>query len=329
MGVREFLPHDHYIQKVTEIVDLERIASSRFKIISDPIYGASKGILVQALKGIGTYVEEIRGEDNPIFGGYQPEPIGKNLAPLVEKVLRSKADIGFSFDGDGDRLGAVDSRGRFMNAHEIFALILWHLHENRKWTGGVTKTFSTSRIIDSMARQYGLPLYETPIGFKYIAHLMLEKDILIGGEESGGIGVKNHIPEKDAILNSLLLLEAMAYENNDIGSILENLMKTFGIFHFHRTDINIPDNEEKESILSGLLNSPPGKMADLDVIDVRTLDGVKYIFSDDSWILFRPSGTEPVLRMYVEARSHDVAGKLLKGGEELIKNALTGKAHRF
>jgi phosphomannomutase len=327
--ITRFIPHENYIKRVTEIVDLERIASSRFKIISDPIYGASKGILVQALKGIGTYVEEIRGEENPIFGGYQPEPIGKNLAPLVEKVLRSKADIGFSFDGDGDRLGAVDSRGRFMNAHEIFALILWHLYENRKWTGGVTKTFSTSRIIDIMAKKYGLPLYETPIGFKYIAHLMLEKDILVGGEESGGIGVKNHIPEKDAILNSLLLLEAMSYVGKDIGSILENLMRAHGFFYFHRTDINIPDNGEKESILSYLLNSPPRTMGDLEIADVRTLDGVKYMFSDDSWILFRPSGTEPLLRMYVEARSHENAGKILRGGEELIKAAGSGIELKF
>lgn len=318
-GIREFSPHENYIKKVTDLVDLERIANSRFKIISDPIYGVNQGLMEKALKGVGTYVEEIRGEYNPIFGGYQPEPIGRNMAPLVEKVLRTKADIGFAFDGDGDRLGAVDSRGRFLNAHEIFALILWHLIENRKWSGGVAKTFSTSQIIDKMARSYNLTLYETPIGFKYIAHLMLERDILVGGEESGGIGIKNHIPEKDAILNALLLLEAMSYKNKGIGPVLEDLMREYGFFYFHRTDLHISNNEEMESIITRLLNSPPDKIIDLKISDVRTLDGVKYILNDDSWILFRPSGTEPVLRVYVEARSHELAGKILKNGEELIK----------
>ncbi|MHC9538808.1 MAG: phosphoglucomutase/phosphomannomutase family protein [Vulcanimicrobiota bacterium] len=318
--IKEFSPHENYTKKVTELVDLERIAGSRFKIISDPIHGANKGLMEQALKGIGIYVEEIRGEPNPMFGGYQPEPIGKNLAPLVERVLRSKAHIGIAFDGDGDRLGAVDSRGRFLNANEIFALILWHLVENRKWSGGITKTFSTSLLIDRMAKKYGLPLYETPIGFKYIAHLMLEKDILIGGEESGGIGIKNHIPEKDAILNSLLLLEAMAYKGQEIAQILEDLLREHGFFHFHRSDLRIVNNEEMESIISRLLNNPPSSIDSLKISDVRTLDGVKYILSDDSWILFRPSGTEPLLRIYVEARSHEIARKILQKGEELVSD---------
>jgi phosphomannomutase len=328
VAVTEFAPADNYIQRVVSLVDLERIASARFKIISDPIYGANRGLLEHALRGMGTYVEEIRGEINPIFGGYQPEPIGRNLAPLVEKVLRSKADIGFAYDGDGDRIGAVDSRGRFLNAHEIFALILWHLVENRKWTGGVAKTFSTSRLIDVMAEKYGLSIYETPVGFKYIAHLMLEKDILVGGEESGGIGTKNHIPEKDAILNSLLLLEAMSYKNEGIGAILENLMRDHGFFHFHRSDIKITNYEKMEAIISKLLNSPPKKVEDLKVSDVRTLDGVKYILSDNSWLLFRPSGTEPLLRIYVEASSHEVARKVLKRGEELVNDQMKTKSSK-
>ncbi|MDQ7823549.1 MAG: phosphoglucomutase/phosphomannomutase family protein [Candidatus Eremiobacteraeota bacterium] len=319
-AIKEFSPHERYTERVVSLIDLERIASSRFKIISDPIYGASRGLLEQALGGIGTYVEEIRGEINPIFGGYNPEPIGKNLAPLVERILRNKADIGFAYDGDGDRLGAVDSRGRFMNSHEVFALILWHLVENRKWSGGVARTFSTSHIIDVMAGRYGLPLYETPIGFKYIAHLMLEKDILLGGEESGGIGVKNHIPEKDAILISLLLLEAMAYKGEGIGSLLEQLMRDHGFFYFHRTDIRITNNDEKESIISRLLNSPPARFIDGKIEDIRTLDGIKYILPGNNWILFRPSGTEPVLRIYVEARSHELAQKILREGEELVQN---------
>jgi phosphomannomutase len=326
-AIKEFAPHDNYTQRVVDLVDIERIASARFKIISDPIYGANRGLMEQALRGMGTYVEEIRGEINPIFGGYQPEPIGKNLAPLVEKVLRSKADIGFAYDGDGDRIGAVDSRGRFLNAHEIFALILWHLVENRKWSGGVSKTFSTSQIIDVMAKKYGLPVYETPVGFKYIAHLMLEKDILMGGEESGGIGIKNHIPEKDAILNSLLLLEAMAYKGEGIGAILESLMRNHGFFFFHRSDMKIPC-EKMETIISKLLNSPPKTIEDLKVSDVRTLDGVKYILSDSSWLLFRPSGTEPLLRIYVEARSHEVARKVLKKGEDLVMHHMKTRSSR-
>ena len=320
MKITEFSPVEKYTTRVTGLVDMDRIASARLKIISDPIYGTNRGLLEKALKNIWNYVEEIRGESNPNFGGYKPEPIPIYLAPLVEKVLRSRADIGFAYDCDGDQIGAVDAMGRFLNANEIFALILWHLVENRGWTGAVAKTFSTSRLVDLMAAKYGLPIYETPVGFKYIAHLMLEKDILLGGEESGGIGIKNHIPERDAILNSLLLMEAMAYKSNGIGSILEELLREHGFLSFHRKDLQITNQDAMEELLSRLLNSPPTSLQGQKVKEVRTLDGVKYILTDGNWILFRPSGTEPVLRVYVEANSHELSGQLMKMGEELVNS---------
>lgn len=312
----------NYIKKLRNLVDLDRIASARFKIVSDPIYGVSKGLLGKILTDVGIYVEEIRNENNPIFGGYNPEPIGKNMAPLVERVLRSKATIGFSFDGDGDRLGAVDSLGSFLQHHEIFATILWHLVENRKFTGGVATTFSTSKLIESMAKSYGVPLYETPVGFKHITSLMLDKDVLIGGEESGGIGIKHSIPEKDAMTVALLLLEAMAWSGLGIEKIIKKLTKQYGPHYFHRSDISIRNPQEEEAVLNELCKNTPSVFGDVPIDEIYTLDGIKYILKDKSWVLFRLSGTEPVLRIYAEATSHEQAGRMLADGEKIAREAI-------
>ena len=321
--IQEFSPTRPYLKNICDMVDMERIANARFKIISDPIYGCAIGIMERIFRQIGSYIEEIRSDGNPNFGGYNPEPVGRNIAPLVEKVLRSKADIGFAFDGDADTIGLVDSLGSFIQSHEIFALVLWHLVENRKWTGGVATTFSTSRLTESLTKQYEIPIYETPVGFKHITELMLTNDILIGGEESGGIGIKNNIPDKNAALVALLVLEAMAYSGKGIDEIIYDLSSRFGTFCFHRTDIKCETNEEKERIVNYMNARSPSHFDGTKVTDIFTLDGIKYILEDKSWILCRPSGTEPIYRIYVESTSHQKANRILTECESMAAGAIT------
>lgn len=313
-----FSPIDSYIEHLLRHVDMERIANSRFKIISDPIYGSTINLMGKIFNKIGGFVEEIRNEPHPTFGGYTPEPIGRNIAPLVEKVLTTHADIGFSFDGDGDILGIVDSTGSFVQPHSIFAVVLWHLVENRKITGGIATTLATSNLIKSMAENYKIPIYETPVGFKHITQQMLTNDIMIGGEESGGIGVKNNIPDKDAPLIALLVLEAMAYAGKGLDDILHDLSNRFGNYCFHRSDINFDSSEEKKNALISFFKSEPQQFAGLKVKDVISLDGIKYILEDDSWILLRVSGTETKFRIYVEAPNHKQANILLSECEEKV-----------
>ncbi len=320
--IKPFSPNNPYIENMFNIVDMERIANSRFKIVSDPIYGSNIGLMTKIFNKIGYYVEEIRNEENPIFGGYNPQPIGRNIAPLVEKILRSRADIGFAFDGDGDTLGIVDSIGSFIQPHEIFAIVLWHLVENRKWSGGIVTTLATSDIIKSMALKYDLPTYETPVGFKHITELMLTKNILIGGEESGGIGIKNNIPDKDAALIALMVLEAMAYAGKGIDDILLDLYDRFGTYCFHRTDIHLENNDKKKMVIQKLVREAPKFFDNTKVREMHTLDGIKYILEDQSWILFRPSGTEAKFRIYVEAGSHEKANRLLSECELLINKLI-------
>lgn len=320
--IQDFSPTKPYIKNICDLVDMERIANSRFKIISDPIHGCAIGIMEQIFRQIGSYIEEIRNEENPNFGGYNPEPVGRNIAPLVRKVLRSKADIGFAFDGDADTIGVVDSLGSFVQPHEIFALVLWHLVENRKWTGGVATTFSTSRLTESLTNEYGLPIYETPVGFKHITELMLGNDILIGGEESGGIGIKNSIPDKNAALIALLVLEAMAYSGKGLDEIIYELSSRFGTFCFHRTDIKFETNEEKEKIINLMGEKTPSHFDGTKVTNKYTLDGIKYILEDKSWILCRPSGTEPIFRIYVESTSHQKANRILNECESLAASII-------
>lgn len=315
--ISKFLPRTAYLKHIESLVDLERIATANFKIIADPMHGASRGYLKSLLSSAGGNCREIRGELNPSFGGVNPEPIEKNLKALIEAIQADEAAVGLAFDGDGDRIGAVDSRGGFVNPHQIIALLLRHLILNRKWSGAVAKTVSTTRMLDIMAKRFGLPLFETPVGFKHICSLMLTEDVLIGGEESGGIGFKNHIPERDGILSALLLLEAMAYENATLPQLLASLREEIGPFSFQRMDAPLSGTRSGGDILAELTGKAPEFIQEIPVAEVLTSDGVKYVLSDDSWLLFRPSGTEPLLRIYAEASSAEKANALILAGKKL------------
>jgi len=254
-----------------------------------------------------------------LFGGVNPEPIDRNLAALKSRIQETGAALGLATDGDADRLGAVNEKGETMTMHEVVPLILLHLARERKMAGGVVRTFSQSVLTKRIAEAHNLKLYDTPIGFKYIADLMLREDILIGAEESGGIGVKGHIPERDGILNCLLLLEAVIASGKVPSEMVKEMHREFGEFHFDRRDLRCEVSRGQDLVLN-LASSPPDKIGDYHVSGVETMDGTKLLFEDESWLLFRQSGTEPALRIYSEATSVDKVNALLAEGQRLSRN---------
>jgi phosphomannomutase len=311
---------ESYRQQIESYIDLERLRTARGTIVVDPMHGTGGRWVEGFLSGGTLKVETIRADRDPLFGGVNPEPIDRNLSALKQRVVDSRALLGLATDGDADRVGAVDERGVTMTMHDVVPLLLLHLARERKMTGGVVRTFSQSILTKRIAAKMGLKLYETPIGFKYIADLMLSEDILIGAEESGGIGVKGHIPERDGILNSLLFLEAVITAGKPPSEMLRDLHKEFGEFHFGRRDIHVEVERGKE-LVKRLAHNPPKMFGGDEVVSVKTLDGAKLEFSDESWLLFRQSGTEPVLRIYSEATSAAKMNLLLDDGVALAAAA--------
>jgi phosphomannomutase len=307
---------DSYRKQIAAYVDLERLRSSNATVIVDPMHGSGGNWVENFLSGDALKVETIRGYRDPLFGGVSPEPIDSNLGPLKQRVVQTGGLVGLATDGDADRVGAVNERGETMTMHQVVPLVLLHLVKERKMTGGIVRTFSQSVLLKRIAAAFGLRLYETPIGFKYIAELMLKEDILIGAEESGGIGVKGHIPERDGILNSLLFLEAIVTAGVPPSQMLAELHREFGEFHFARKDLHVEPGPGQQ-LTDELAHNPPPQVADHSVAGVETMDGTKLLFDDESWLLFRQSGTEPVLRIYSEATSLAKAHALLSAGADL------------
>ncbi len=309
---------ESYRTQITAYVDLDRIRDSEATVVVDPMHGTGGNWVEGFLTGGRLKVETIRGDRDPLFGGVNPEPIDKNLAALKQRVIKSGALVGLATDGDADRVGAVNELGETMTMHAVVPLMLLHLVRQRKMTGAVVTTFSQSVLVKRIAKAYGLKLYETPIGFKYIAELMLKDDILIGAEESGGIGVKGHIPERDGILNSLLFLEAIIWAGKPPSEMLRELHREFGEFHYGRKDLHVEPAIGLQ-LIERLNTTTPETIAGYDVVGVEAMDGTKLLFQDESWLLFRQSGTEPVLRIYSEATSIEKVNALLAAGEELAK----------
>jgi phosphomannomutase len=309
---------DRYHKQIASYVDLDRLKGASGQVIVDPMHGSAGRWVESFLSGGTLSVETIRDFRDPLFGGVNPEPIDQNLAPLKQRVVETGALVGLATDGDADRVGAVDERGRTMTMHDVVPLLLLHLARVRKMTGSVVVTVSQSVLTKRIAQAMGLKVYETPIGFKYIADLMLKDDILLGAEESGGIGVKGHIPERDGVLNSLLFLEAIVSAGKPPSEMLADLHREFGEFHFGRRDLHMPVSRGQE-LVARMSQSPPDSFASDGVTKVETMDGAKLVFADESWLLFRQSGTEPVLRIYSEATSIEKMKTLLDAGRELVK----------
>lgn len=308
-----FDPLPQYQERLRTLVDMERLARSGIHVVIDPMYGATQGMVAGLLREIGLKVEEIHAEINPGFGGVSPEPLGASLGELSERVrdLNESRKIGLAFDGDGDRLGVIDETGSYVTPHQVFALLLQHLVTRRGLSGTVIKSFSTTTMIDRLTASHGLRLAVTPIGFKHIAEVMRGEPFLIGGEESGGIGFAGHIPERDGIVSALLLLECLATEKKPLGVLLGEMEAKVGPHHYRRIDLQMGRPEDGAELGRRVASDPPAHIDGWRVKEVQTLDGVKLIGTDGGWLLIRPSGTEPVLRLYAEAQTQGQVSRLL------------------
>lgn len=315
--IRRFDPSWVYYQHLTDLVKVDTVSRGELSVVADAMWGAGRGAFSSILARTRCRVSEIRGVLNPGFGGIHPEPILRYLNDLVAAVQRAQADIGLATDGDADRIGAIDAQGHFVDPHHIFALTLRHLVENHGQRGDVVKTVSTTLMIDSLAQRYGLTVHETPVGFNHIADLMQTEDVLIGGEESGGISIRGHIPEGDGILMGLILLEVMASARAPLHEIIADLQAQAGPAHYARHDATLAKQLPKGEVVKRVSENAPAQIAGETVARVDTMDGVKFYLADGSWLLVRPSGTEPVLRIYAEARAPEAVRALLDFGGEL------------
>jgi len=313
--IQRFNPLPAYYDHLRTLIDFDAIAENPQMVVVDSMYGSGRGVIKGILQGTGCEVQEIRGDMNPGFGGVHPEPIGRYLNALAGAISTHMGNFGLATDGDADRIGAMDERGNFVDPHKIMSLALCHLIEKRGWRGPVVRTVSTTRMIDRLAKRYDLPVYETPVGFNHIANYMLKEDILIGGEESGGISFKGHIPEGDGVLMGLLLVEIVAASGGSLHDLIEDLLQSVGPAHYQRKDLRLNHPVAKERMKQHLLDNAPAGIASETITDVLTTDGVKYLLADDSWLLIRPSGTEPVLRVYAEGRSPEMVKELIGFGE--------------
>lgn len=299
-----------YLETLSGLVDWDRLRASKFRFVIDPMHGAGRGLLRDLFLRHGVPCEEIRGTRDPLFGGVNPEPIEPHVEALRRAVLDGKYDAGFALDGDADRIGAIDAGGAFINPHQIFSILLWHLAGTRQIAGQVAKTFSTTKMIDKIAARFGRKLWETPIGFKYICDRMLESDILLGGEESGGIGTKLYLPERDATVNALLLAEVMAWHGKRLGEIVALLQREFGEFHYGRVDLTVKDGQ-KEKAIEYFASEKMCTLLEWPIVRRETLDGVKVYLGAIGWVMVRASGTENMLRIYSETNHAETTRRVL------------------
>lgn len=298
-----------YLEKLSTLVDWQRLRESTFRFVVDPMHGAACGLFRELCVRHGVECDEIRGHYDPLFGGVNPEPIEPHVSALQDAVVKGKYDAGFAADGDGDRVGAVDADGTFITPHQIFAILLWHLVESRKQSGDVAKTFSTTKLIDKIAKRFGRTVFETPIGFKHICELMLERDILLGGEESGGFATKAYLPERDATVTALLLAEVMAWHGKRLGELVAMLHKEFGVHHYGRVDLELKDGQKERAIEH--FGSRVEALLEWQVVRRESTDGHKLYFGDAGWLLVRASGTERMLRVYAETANSQTTQRVL------------------
>jgi phosphomannomutase len=295
-----------YLDDIAGKIDMDLIRRSGLRILYDVMYGAGQRVLDEVLPG----VRQIHESYNPSFGGTNPEPLAQNLPDLMRMVKAERYDIGIATDGDADRIGAVDEKGNFIDSHRIFSLLLKYLVEQKKMTGEVVKSLSVTQMVDKQCAKYGLKLVETPVGFKYICRYMTEHDVLIGGEESGGLGVQGHLPERDGIFLGLMLCEMMAVRRKPIGALVQELMDEFGVHEFRRVDMRLSE-KEKKSVMKRFRQGVR-EIGGHAVTGRNDTDGHKF-FVDGGWVLIRASGTEPLIRIYAEGGSTAMVDALLGG----------------
>ena len=313
-----------YIRAICGFADLDLVRKARFKFAVDSMYGSGRGVLPHIFSAHGVESVAIHQEANPLFPGVNPEPIEPHVRMLQETVVREGCHAGFATDGDADRIGAVAEDGSFVDAHKIFSVLLEWLLRRKQWPGEVVRAFNTTRMLDRIAAKYRRKLIECPIGFKYIADLMMERDILIGGEESGGIGYSRYLPERDGILNSLLLANVMAEEQKPLGALVAQLQKEYGPHCYGRRDLHISD-EVKRTAIDRAQSERTTRLGKYAVVKKQGMDGIKFFLDAptnrkgaEPWVLFRASGTEPLLRIYAEAASAELVEEVLASAEEFV-----------
>ncbi len=299
-----------YLETLGGLVDWDRLRASKFHFLIDPMHGAGRGLLRDLLDRHGIEAGEIRGQRDPLFGGVNPEPIEPHLQVLQQAVREGGYDTGFAFDGDADRIGAVDRDGTFITPHQIFSILFWHLAGTRKLSGDVAKSFSTTKMIDKIAEKLGRRVWETPVGFKFICDRMLESDIVLGGEESGGIATKLHLPERDATVSALLLAEVMAWHGKRLGELVAALHREFGEHHFGRVDLTLKDGQT-EKAMKRFADAKFARLLDWPIVRREDLDGIKVYLGDIGWAMVRASGTEPMLRVYAETTRAETTRRVL------------------
>jgi phosphoglucomutase len=313
-----FDPREDYLNDLGARVEFAKIASARLKLAYDPLWGTGRGYLDEVLRRHGSQVYTVHDYRDVLFGGHSPEPSEENLDEMRQLVLDKRLSLGVSTDGDADRFGFIDRDGAFVSANHILALVLDYLCETRpEWTGGVARSVATSHLLDRVAKRRGRQVYETPVGFKFIGELVNQDKIILGGEESAGLTVKGHFPEKDGILACLLVIEMVASRGASLGEMLEELFRKDGALYSERVGIKLTP-EVKDRLQKRLSSDPPDTIGGRRVAEVNRMDGVKYIFDDGSWILLRMSGTEPVVRCYAETNTKKDLEVLLETGSKFV-----------
>jgi len=316
-GLVEYLDLDPiYFDQITKLVDLDGLRRADIKVVIDPMYGAGAGYLKRMLGGGTIELLEINSERNPLFPGIRPEPIAVNLTKLSATVKESVASVGLANDGDADRMGIIDEKGTFLTQLQVFALLCLYLLDVRGERGPIVKTLTTTSMVYRLGEIFNVPVYETQVGFKYVAPMMLAKNALIGGEESGGYGFRGHVLERDGILANLYFLDLMAKTGKTPSELIDYLYSKVGPHHYRRVDIEFPAGN-RQAIIDRLQHNPPESIDDVKVLKVDTIDGFRFTLADSSWLLIRFSGTEPILRVYAETDSPERAERMLVLGKEL------------
>ena len=325
-----------YLDTVEKLVDWGKLRAANLRFVVDPMHGSARGLLAAVMRRNGISCDEIRGTRDPLFGGVNPEPIAPHVAALREAMRGGRYDAGFAADGDGDRIGAMDRDGTFITPQQIFSILFWHLAGTRQLSGDLAKTFSTTKLLDKIAAKFGRRVHETPVGFKYICELMLERDILLGGEESGGIATKQYLPERDATVVALLLAEVMAWHRKSLGEIVTQLYSEFGEHHYARVDLELRPGQKERAIehvgspdFARLQHWPIIGREDLDGIkvylgahsagtEIRTGSGPGTSDGHSNWVMVRASGTENMLRIYCETAHPETTRQMLQGMAALV-----------
>ena len=318
-----------YIEAICQFADLDLIAKAKFRFAVDSMYGSGRGVLTQIFQNRGIDFVAIRQELNPLFPGINPEPIEPHIEMLRQAVLKERCHAGLATDGDADRVGAIAEDGSFVDSHKCFAVLLRWALERKKWPGDVVRDFNTTGMVDPIAAKFGRKLIECPIGFKYIADLMMEHEIVVGGEESGGIGYSRYLPERDGTLNCLLLANVMAEERKPLGQLVADLQREYGPHYYGRRDLHITE-EMKQSAIQRAGSGQTKHLGRYPIKKKESLDGIKFFLDVPRnggpgngaapWVLFRMSGTEPLLRVYSEAASPELVSEILSTAEAFVRD---------